>query len=126
MRIIWIIDNQSTTKPITVLSPEVTVVPERPLKGIEVSFSTSYKYGQGKHRLAWDREVVQKAFVWYDGALCDRIDTIGPVGVQLEDAMPMLRRGNIKVPNPSLKQRDLTTEVTLSKKMFSSPSRTSI
>lgn len=81
---------------------------------------------KGKHRLAWDREVVQKAFVWYDGALCDRIDTIGPVGVQLEDAMPMLRRGNIKVPNPSLKQRDLTTEVTLSKKMFSSPSRTSI
>lgn len=48
MRIIWIIDNQSTTKPITVLSPEVTVVPERPLKGIEVSFSTSYKHGQGE------------------------------------------------------------------------------
>jgi hypothetical protein len=51
--------------------------------------------------LVCDREVIQKAFVWYNGALGDSIDTIGPVGAPLEDAMPMLRRRHIKVPNGS-------------------------
>jgi hypothetical protein len=32
VRIIRIIDNQSSTQPITVLIPEVTVVPESPLE----------------------------------------------------------------------------------------------
>jgi hypothetical protein len=72
-----------------------------------------------KYRLVCDREVVQKAFVWYKGALGDSIDTIGPVGAQLEDAMPVLRR-HIKVPNTSQKKRDLTIEVTWSKEASSS------
>jgi hypothetical protein len=53
--------------------------------------------------LVWDREVIQKAFVWYNGALVDRIGTIGVVGVLLEETMPMLRR-HIKVPNASQKR----------------------
>lgn len=57
--------------------------------------------------MACDREVIQKAFVWYNGALGDRIDTISPIGAQLEEAMPMLRKKHIKVPNPSQKQRNL-------------------
>jgi hypothetical protein len=48
MRIIWVIDNQSTTQPITVLGVVVTVIPERPLKSMEVSLATSYKHGQGE------------------------------------------------------------------------------
>jgi hypothetical protein len=58
---------------------------------------------KGKYRLVCDREVIQKAFVWYNGTLGDSIDAIGPVGAQLEDAMPMLRR-DIKVPNTSQKR----------------------
>ena len=59
---------------------------------------------KGKYRLVCDREVIQKAFAWYNGALGDRIGTIGPVGARLEDAMPMLRRRHIKVPNTSPKR----------------------
>lgn len=44
----------------------------------------------GKYRLVCDREVIQKTFVWYNRALGDCIDAIGPVGAQLEKAMPML------------------------------------
>jgi len=32
MRIIWIVNDQSSTQPITVLVPVVTVIPECPLK----------------------------------------------------------------------------------------------
>jgi len=56
-----------------------------------------------EYRLVCDREVIQKAFIWYKGALSDSIDTIGPVGAQLEDAMPVLRR-HIRVPNTSQKR----------------------
>lgn len=52
MGIIWIIDNQSTTQPITVLGLVVTVIPERPLKSLEVSLSRSYKHGQGEIPIA--------------------------------------------------------------------------
>jgi hypothetical protein len=49
LRIIWIIDNESTTQPITVLGLVVTVIPERPLKSMEVSLSTtSSKHGQAE------------------------------------------------------------------------------
>jgi hypothetical protein len=49
LRIIWIIDNESTTQPITVLGLVVTVIPVRPLKSMEVSLSTtSYKQGQAE------------------------------------------------------------------------------
>jgi hypothetical protein len=48
LRVVWIIDNQSTTQPITVLGLEVTVIPKRPLKSLGVSLSTSYKHGQGQ------------------------------------------------------------------------------
>jgi hypothetical protein len=60
---------------------------------------------KGKYRLVCDREVIQKAFVWYNGALGDSIDTIGPVGARLKEAMPMLRRRHIKIPNASQKER---------------------
>jgi hypothetical protein len=55
---------------------------------------------KGKYRLVWDREVIQKALAWYNGALVDRIGTIGVIGVLLEETMPMLRR-HIKIPNTS-------------------------
>jgi len=32
MRILWIVDNQRSTQAITILVPEVTVIPECPLK----------------------------------------------------------------------------------------------
>jgi hypothetical protein len=62
---------------------------------------------KGNYRLVCNREVVQKAFVWYKGALGDGIGTIGPVGARLEDAMPMLRREHIKAPNASQKKEIL-------------------
>jgi hypothetical protein len=60
-----------------------------------------------KYRLVCDREVIQKAFVWYNGALGDSIDAIGPVGAPLEDAMPMLRRRHIKVLYASQIKREI-------------------
>ena len=48
MRVVWIIDNQSATQPITVLGLEVTVIPERPLNSLEVSLSTSYEHAHGE------------------------------------------------------------------------------
>jgi len=47
---------------------------------------------KGRYRFVWDREIIQKIFAWYNGALIDTIGTIVPVGVLLEDTMPMLRR----------------------------------
>jgi hypothetical protein len=73
---------------------------------------------KGKYRLVCDREVIQKAFVWYNRALGDSVDTIGPVGAQLEEAMPVLRKRHFKVPNASQKVRYLTREVTKSKEVF--------
>jgi hypothetical protein len=48
-----------------------------------------------KYVLVGDREVIQKAFVWNNGALGDSIDPIGPIGARLEDAVPMLRRSYV-------------------------------
>jgi hypothetical protein len=55
---------------------------------------------KGKYRLVWDREVIQKALAWYDGALVDRFGTIVVIGALLEETMPMLRR-HIKITNAS-------------------------
>jgi hypothetical protein len=73
---------------------------------------------KGRYRLVWDREVIQKALAWYNGALVDRFGTIVEIGALQEDAMPMLRRHQNS--EYILKKRDLTTEVTRSKEVFSS------
>lgn len=52
-----------------------------------------------------DREVIRKTFVWYKGTLGDIRSSILVVGVLLEDAMPMLYGGHIKVPNVPVKGR---------------------
>jgi hypothetical protein len=57
------------------------------------------------YRLVRDRKVIHEAFVWYNGTLGDISRTIGVVGVLLEDAMPMLGGGDMKVPNTSQKKR---------------------
>ena len=90
LRVIWIIDDQSTTQPIAVLGPEVAVIPVCTLKWIELSLSISCKMNKENYILVRNREVIHKAFVWYNGTLCDISRTIGVVGVLLEDAMPML------------------------------------
>jgi hypothetical protein len=63
---------------------------------------------KGKYRLFCDGEVIQEAFVRYNGALGYRIGTIGPAGGLLEEAMPMLRRRYVNVPNASQKKRDIS------------------
>lgn len=62
---------------------------------------------KGKYRLVRDREVIQKAFARYNGALGDSIDPVGPVGATLEEAMPMLWRRHMKAPNASQKKREI-------------------
>src|SRR5580698_884339 len=88
LRIIWIIDNQSPTQPITVLSLIVTVIPECPLNKRSSELVDTLDMNKGKYRLVRDRKVIHKAFVWYNGTLRDVSRTIGVVGVLLEHAMP--------------------------------------
>ncbi len=72
-----------------------------------------------KYRLVRDSKVVRKTFVWYNGTLGDKRRTILIVGVLLEEAMPMLWGGYIKVPNSSQRKRDhLTTDVAKSKELL--------
>ena len=52
-----------------------------------------------------DGKVICKTFVRHDGTLGDTSSSIVVVGVLLEDAMPMLYGGHVKVPNVPLKGR---------------------
>jgi hypothetical protein len=88
--IIWIIDNQSSTQPITVLGLVVAVIPECPLNKRCSEFVESFDMNKGKYRLVLDRKFIRKAFVWYDGTLGDTSRTIDVVGTILRDAMPVL------------------------------------
>jgi hypothetical protein len=90
LRIIWIIDNQNPTQPITVLDLVVAVIPECPLKKRNSELVDPFDMNKGKYRLVRDRKVIRKAFVWYNGTLGNKGRTILVVGVLLEDAMPML------------------------------------
>ena len=81
---------------------------------------------KGRYRLVWNRKVIRKAFVWYNGTLGDKRRTVIEVGVFLEDAMPMLQGKDMKFPNTSHKKDDLTTEVTKSNELFVRWSVTSI
>jgi hypothetical protein len=88
--IIWIVDNQGATQPIAVLGPEVAVIPVCTLKCIELSLRMSWDMNKENYILVWDRKVIRKTFVWYNGTLGDISRTIGVVGMLLEDPMPML------------------------------------
>jgi hypothetical protein len=90
LRIIWIIDNQSTTQSITVLVLVVAVIPECPLNKRRSELVDTFDINKGKYCLVRDRKVIRKAFVWYNGTLGNKRRTIVVVGVLLEDAMPML------------------------------------
>jgi hypothetical protein len=90
LRIVWIIDDQNSTQPITVLGLVVAVIPECPLNKRGSELVGTLDMNRGKYRLVRDRKVIRKAFVWYNGTLGDTDRTIGVVGVPLEDAMPML------------------------------------
>jgi hypothetical protein len=90
LRIIWIIDNQSSTQPITVLGLVVAVIPECPLNKRSSELVDTFDMKKGKYRLVRDRKVICKAFVWYNGTLGDLRRTISVVGVLLEEAMPVL------------------------------------
>ena len=65
------------------------------------------RHEQGKYRLVRDRKIIREAFVWYNGTLGDKRRTIGVVGVLLEDTMPMLQGGDMKVPIISHKGKTL-------------------
>ena len=71
MRIIGVVDNESTTEAVAVLGRQMAMVPE----------STS---------LVRRREVVQERVVSRNGALGDHGHTVGIVGTFLEESMPML------------------------------------
>ena len=71
MRVIGIVDDESTTEAVTVLGRQMAVVPE----------CTS---------LVGRREVVQERVVSGNGALADHGYTVGPVGTLLEEAVPVL------------------------------------
>jgi hypothetical protein len=90
LRIICILDNQSSTQPITVLGLVVAVIPECPLNKRSSELVDTFDMNKGKYRLVRDRKVIREAFVWYNGTLGDISRTIGVVGVLLGDAMPML------------------------------------
>ena len=90
LRIIWIIDNQRPTQPITVLDLVVAVIPECPLKKRGIELVDPLDMNKGKYRLVRDRKVICEAFVWYYGTLGNKRRTIVVVGVILENAMPML------------------------------------
>ena len=107
LRIIWIIDNQSSTQPITVLVLVMAVIPVCPLEKQGREATDMLRYEQREYRLVRDCKVIRKAFIWYNGTLCDIGRTIGVVGVFLEDAMPVLLRGHIKVSNVSQKREIL-------------------
>ena len=54
LRIIWIIDNQSPTQPITVLDLVVAVIPECPLKKRGIELVDPLDMNKGKYRLVRD------------------------------------------------------------------------
>ena len=73
MRVIWIVDDQSSTQPITVLVTVVTVIPECPLiwKLSEYADVTCI-VSKRRYRLGWDFEVVQEGLLWYNRTLRDK------------------------------------------------------
>ena len=71
MRILRIVDNKSATKTITVLSGQMTVVPEGTC-------------------LIGDVEVVQEGVPRGDGTLCDEGGAVCPRRALLKETMPML------------------------------------
>ena len=46
LRIIWIVDNQSSTQSITVLVLEVAVIPERPLNNWDSELVDNVRHGE--------------------------------------------------------------------------------
>jgi hypothetical protein len=73
MRVKWVIYDQRPTQPITVLIPEVTVIPERTLKQREIELADTYdKHKNGQYRLVRGVEGILEAFVRHNGALSDK------------------------------------------------------
>jgi hypothetical protein len=91
MGILRVIDDHRSTQPITVLVPEMTVIPESALEWRDVSVSVSYDVIKGPYRLVWDFEIVEETFIRYNWTLSDERRTIGIVGCLLEEAMPVLQ-----------------------------------
>lgn len=71
VRVIGIVYHQWSSEAITVLRREMRVIPISP-------------------SLILCIELVQKAFVGLDGTLCNPRNSISPVRIVLEDAMPVL------------------------------------
>ena len=73
MRVIWIVDNQGSTQPITVLVAVVAVIPERPLqRKLSESADTTHEVSKGPYRLGWRAKVIQEGFLWYNRTLRDK------------------------------------------------------
>jgi hypothetical protein len=60
MGIIWIVDDQSTTQPITILVLEVAVIPVCALKKQGNELEIPYDTRKGKYSLFRDFKVIQK------------------------------------------------------------------
>jgi hypothetical protein len=73
MRIKWVIDDQRPTQAITVLIPEVTMIPECTLKQRGIELADSYdKHKNRQYRLVRDVEGILEAFVRHNGTLSDK------------------------------------------------------
>jgi hypothetical protein len=90
MGIILVINNQCPTQTITVLVPQVTMIPECTLKRRGIELANKYDMNNGPHRLVRDFEDIMEAFARHNGTLGDKGSAIGVVGVLLEKAVPML------------------------------------
>lgn len=82
----------------------MAVIPVCTLKGIKLSLRISCEMNKESYILVRGK-FIRKTFVRYKGTLGDTRSSIVVVGVMLEDAMPMLYGGLIKVPNAPAKER---------------------
>jgi hypothetical protein len=114
LRVLWIINNQRTTQPVTILILEVTVIPKRSLREYESRLDTT----ESNYRLGQCIELVQEALIRYERTLGNKGRTIDIVCVMLKNTVPMLQK---KCFNPSCRttaKGDLTIEVPKSRSVL--------
>lgn len=97
--VVWIINNQRTTQPITVLVPEMTVIPVCTL-GWDNSGLVKYLVSKTRkvYRLVWRIELVHKALLRYERTLSHAYRTVSVVRTLLLDTVPMLQIKCVQLP----------------------------
>ena len=127
LRIVRIINNQSTTQPIAVLVREVTVIPICSLVQQESGLVQYPVPGEKIYRLAQCIESVQEALIRYYRTLGNGGSTVDEICVMLKDTVPMLPKKNcVLLSWHTVTKGDLTIEVAKSRDVSVSWSMTLI